>query len=105
MGSQKVMCQTWWTSFLGPKVETLHAIHLLLRDGMALPWSWPAIRITLSIMSKSIGRPRWPAAKHESLREWRRRQHYMSIGTPLDWPSTPAVPDCAFFPRTDFLIQ
>lgn len=28
---------------------------------------------------------------------------YMSIGTPLDWPRTPAVPDCAFFPRTDFL--
>jgi hypothetical protein len=30
---------------------------------------------------------------------------YISIGTPLDWPSTPAVPDCAFFPRTDFLID
>jgi uncharacterized membrane protein HdeD (DUF308 family) len=30
---------------------------------------------------------------------------YISIGTPLDWPSTPAVPDCAFFPRRDFLIQ
>jgi uncharacterized membrane protein HdeD (DUF308 family) len=30
---------------------------------------------------------------------------YISIGTPLDWPSTPAVPDCAFFPRTDFLIE
>jgi uncharacterized membrane protein HdeD (DUF308 family) len=29
---------------------------------------------------------------------------YISIGTPLDWPSKPAVPDCAFFPRTDFLI-
>jgi uncharacterized membrane protein HdeD (DUF308 family) len=29
---------------------------------------------------------------------------YLSIGTPLDWPSKPAVPDCAFFPRTDFLI-
>jgi hypothetical protein len=22
---------------------------------------------------------------------------YMSIGTPLDWPSHPAVPDCAFY--------
>lgn len=30
---------------------------------------------------------------------------YLSIGTPLDWPLTPAVPDCAFFPRTDFLIE
>jgi hypothetical protein len=30
---------------------------------------------------------------------------YISIGTPLDWPATPAVPDCAFFPRTDFLID
>jgi uncharacterized membrane protein HdeD (DUF308 family) len=30
---------------------------------------------------------------------------YLSIGTPLDWPSTPAVPDCAFFPRTDSLIR
>ena len=29
---------------------------------------------------------------------------YISIGTPLNWPSTPALPDCAFFPRTDFLI-
>jgi uncharacterized membrane protein HdeD (DUF308 family) len=29
---------------------------------------------------------------------------YMSIGTPLDWPRTPAVPDCAFYPRKDFLI-
>jgi uncharacterized membrane protein HdeD (DUF308 family) len=30
---------------------------------------------------------------------------YMSIGTPLDWPSEPAVPNCAFFPRKDFLID
>jgi uncharacterized membrane protein HdeD (DUF308 family) len=30
---------------------------------------------------------------------------YISIGTPLDWPSAPAVPDCAFFPRRDSLIQ
>ncbi len=30
---------------------------------------------------------------------------YMSIGTPLDWPKTPAVPDCAFYPRKDFLID
>jgi hypothetical protein len=30
---------------------------------------------------------------------------YMSIGTPLDWPRVPAVPDCAFYPRTDFLID
>jgi Calcineurin-like phosphoesterase len=30
---------------------------------------------------------------------------YMSIGTPLDWPKQPAVPDCAFFPRKDFLID
>lgn len=29
---------------------------------------------------------------------------YMSIGTPLDWPTVPAVPDCAYFPRKDFLI-
>jgi hypothetical protein len=28
---------------------------------------------------------------------------YLSIGTPLDWPGTPAVPDCAFYPRTDAL--
>jgi hypothetical protein len=30
---------------------------------------------------------------------------YMSIGTPLDWPSRPAAPDCAFYPRADFLID
>src|SRR5262249_53573692 len=30
---------------------------------------------------------------------------YMSIGTPLDWPKGPAVPDCAFFPRRDFVID
>jgi uncharacterized membrane protein HdeD (DUF308 family) len=30
---------------------------------------------------------------------------YMSIGTPLDWPKQPAVPDCAIFPRTDFVID
>jgi uncharacterized membrane protein HdeD (DUF308 family) len=29
---------------------------------------------------------------------------YMSIGTPLDWPARPAVPDCAFYPRKDFVI-
>lgn len=30
---------------------------------------------------------------------------YMSIGTPLDWPRVLAVPDCAYFPRRDFLID
>jgi hypothetical protein len=30
---------------------------------------------------------------------------YMSIGTPLDWPKQPAVPDCAIFPRKDFIIE
>ncbi len=30
---------------------------------------------------------------------------YISIGTPMDWPTKPAVPDCAFFPRRDFLID
>jgi hypothetical protein len=30
---------------------------------------------------------------------------YMSIGTPLDWPSHPAVPDCAFYPRTNVVID
>jgi uncharacterized membrane protein HdeD (DUF308 family) len=30
---------------------------------------------------------------------------YMSIGTPLDWPKRPAVPDCAFYPRKDFVID
>jgi hypothetical protein len=29
---------------------------------------------------------------------------YLSIGTPLDWPAKPAVPNCAFYPRTDALI-
>jgi uncharacterized membrane protein HdeD (DUF308 family) len=29
---------------------------------------------------------------------------YMSIGTPLDWPRQPAVADCGYFPRKDFLI-
>ncbi len=29
---------------------------------------------------------------------------YLSIGTPLDWPAAPAVPDCAFYPRTDAVI-
>jgi uncharacterized membrane protein HdeD (DUF308 family) len=30
---------------------------------------------------------------------------YMSIGTPLDWPREPAVPDCAIYPRKDFVIE
>jgi uncharacterized membrane protein HdeD (DUF308 family) len=30
---------------------------------------------------------------------------YMSIGTPLDWPKQPGVPDCAYYPRKDFLID
>jgi uncharacterized membrane protein HdeD (DUF308 family) len=30
---------------------------------------------------------------------------YMEIGTPLDWPHHPAVADCAFYPRKDFLIE
>jgi uncharacterized membrane protein HdeD (DUF308 family) len=30
---------------------------------------------------------------------------YMSIGTPLDWPHQPAVPNCAFYPRRDFVID
>ncbi len=29
---------------------------------------------------------------------------YLSIGTPLDWPKQPAVPDCAFYPRADAII-
>jgi uncharacterized membrane protein HdeD (DUF308 family) len=30
---------------------------------------------------------------------------YISIGTPLDWPQKPALPDCAFFPRRDAVIS
>jgi uncharacterized membrane protein HdeD (DUF308 family) len=30
---------------------------------------------------------------------------YTSIGTPLDWPAKPALPDCAFFPRTDVVVS
>ena len=30
---------------------------------------------------------------------------YTSIGTPLDWPRQPAVPDCAFFPRTEEVVN
>jgi hypothetical protein len=30
---------------------------------------------------------------------------YMSIGTPLDWPKEPAVHNCAYYPRKDFLID
>jgi uncharacterized membrane protein HdeD (DUF308 family) len=30
---------------------------------------------------------------------------YLSIGTPLDWPRRPAVPDCGFYPRKDSLID
>ncbi|MFL5327571.1 MAG: DUF308 domain-containing protein [Gemmataceae bacterium] len=29
---------------------------------------------------------------------------YISIGTPLDWPRKPAVPDCGYYPRKDALI-
>ena len=50
--------------------------------------------------------------KYESPNGTRTMQHfvnggggaYISIGTPLDWPKQPAVPDCAFFPRTDTVI-
>jgi uncharacterized membrane protein HdeD (DUF308 family) len=30
---------------------------------------------------------------------------YLSIGTPMDWPKQPAVPNCAFYPRKDVLIE
>jgi hypothetical protein len=30
---------------------------------------------------------------------------YLSIGTPLDWPQQPALPDCAYYPRKDTLIE
>jgi uncharacterized membrane protein HdeD (DUF308 family) len=30
---------------------------------------------------------------------------YLSIGTPLDWPRQPALPDCAFYPRKDLLVD
>jgi hypothetical protein len=30
---------------------------------------------------------------------------YMSIGTPLDWPKQPAVPNCAYYPRKEFVID
>ena len=30
---------------------------------------------------------------------------YVSVGTPLDWPKRPALPDCAYFPRKDFLVE
>jgi hypothetical protein len=29
---------------------------------------------------------------------------YLSIGTPLDWPAKPAVPDCDFYPRKEKII-
>jgi hypothetical protein len=29
---------------------------------------------------------------------------YTSIGTPLDWPHKPALPDCCYFPRKDAVI-
>jgi hypothetical protein len=29
---------------------------------------------------------------------------YLSIGTALDWPKHPPVPDCAFYPRTDAVV-
>lgn len=29
---------------------------------------------------------------------------YLSLGTALSWPGRPAVPDCAFYPRTDAVI-
>jgi uncharacterized membrane protein HdeD (DUF308 family) len=30
---------------------------------------------------------------------------YLSIGTPLDWPRQPALPNCASYPRKDLLIE
>jgi uncharacterized membrane protein HdeD (DUF308 family) len=30
---------------------------------------------------------------------------YLSIGTSLDWPSEPAVRDCAYYPRKDLLVE
>ncbi len=30
---------------------------------------------------------------------------YLSIGTPLDWPRQPALPDCGYFPRKDVLVD
>src|SRR5262249_34921950 len=30
---------------------------------------------------------------------------YMSIGTPLDWPAQPAVHDCGYYPRKNFIVD
>jgi hypothetical protein len=30
---------------------------------------------------------------------------YISIGTPLDWPKKPALPDCAFFPSSEAVLS
>ncbi|HMF12316.1 MAG TPA: metallophosphoesterase [Gemmataceae bacterium] len=30
---------------------------------------------------------------------------FISIGTPLDWPSVPAVPNCAYYPRKSVVID
>jgi hypothetical protein len=30
---------------------------------------------------------------------------YLSLGSSMDWPRRPALPDCAFYPRTDTVID
>jgi hypothetical protein len=87
---------------LAPRVESLDAIHKLLREhGVPVVMAGDTHYFEHYVEHYSAGA------------EKRTMSHfvnggggaYMSIGTPMDWPQTPAVPDCTFFPRTDFLLS
>ncbi len=84
--------------WIGDGIEPFIAIHRLLKDHN--------VEI---VMAGDTHYFEHYVEKYESSGSSRTMQHfvnggggaYISIGTPLDWPRQPAVPDCAFFPRTD----
>jgi uncharacterized membrane protein HdeD (DUF308 family) len=87
---------------LGPKVESFHALHQLLRDhGVQVVMAGDTHYFEHYI--EQFGSAGQPRTMNHFVNGG--GGAYISIGTPLDWPAKPDVPDCAFFPRTDFLVN
>ncbi len=87
---------------LSPKVESLHALHQLLREH-SVPVVMAGDTHYFEHYVEHYGATGQPRTMNHFVNGG--GGAYMSIGTPLDWPAKPAVPDCAFFPRTDFLTS
>jgi len=87
---------------LGPQIAPFAAIHRLLREHQ--------VQV---VMAGDTHYFEYYKELYESGGTHRTMHHfvnggggaYMSIGTPLDWPKQPALPDCAYFPRKDVLTE